>query len=110
MAPQAEGEFTRMMRTPASSGGAFAPPVQGGPADADLFKSPAPIVDAKGGPSFTQVIAARGAATPAAGAPAPAAKEPAPANKKPPYLVLGLVLGLLLVLVIVLVLVLVLRK
>ena len=96
-----------MMRTPVS-GGAFAPPVPGGPADADLFKKPEPV--AQGGPSFTQVIVARNVAPAAAGEAAPASQQPGQAKSKSPFLVVGLVLGLLLVLTIVLILVLVLRR
>ena len=109
-APQAEGEFTRMMRSPAPSGGVLAPPPQSGPADADLFGRPGPSVPVAAGPSFTQVINTRPPAPPAAAAPAAAPKEPAPAAGKPPYLVLGIVLGLVLVLLIALILILVLAK
>ena len=106
--PQAEGEFTRMMRTPTSpAGGVFAPPVRSGPADADLFAKPGQAVPgAKGEPSFTQVINARNPAPPAAAASTPAPKEAAPAKSQPPYLILILVLGLVAVLMIALILIL----
>jgi hypothetical protein len=104
ISPKPEGEFTRMMRSPVSSGGEFSPPSAGGPADADLFQSPRSTAPAaKDGPSFTQVIAARPAAKAAEPAASPAPSAPQE-TKKPPYLVLGLVLGLLIVLVVVLVL------
>lgn len=94
-----------MMRTPASQGGVFSPPAPGGPADADLFKAPGPSAPAaKGGPSFTQVMAARPAGAPAPGQAASGPTAPEETKKGPPYLILALVVGLLIVLVVVLVL------
>ncbi len=110
-----EGGFTQLLRAPASpAGGIFEPPRPGGPADADLFKTPGQgASNVAGGPSFTQFMAVSTPTPPAAPAAAPPA--PAPAPKEPPldkprsYLPLILILGVLFLLTVALVLVLWLR-